>query len=243
MVRAAEALLLESSECDISTRAVCEVVGVGSPVLYRLFGDKNGLISAVVDCAFERYLASKSAQRLSEDPVADLYSAWDLHIAFAVKNQAVYRIAYAPSLAEVPAGVEQARQLLVARLIRCAEGGRLTSTPEEAAQVMMAAATGVAISLISQPATFDYPNLSQQVRDSVLRGLVLRPFRDRRTDTLKSVALQMAALLRANQTPLTGPEQAMLLQWLGTVSSAARREEPTRSAGRNPKSARVRPRR
>ena len=50
----------------------------------------------------------------------------------------------------------------------------------------------------------------------------------RRTDSLKSVALQMAALLRANGTPLTGPELAMLLQWLGTVSSAARHGIATR---------------
>jgi AcrR family transcriptional regulator len=35
-----------------------EAVGVGAPVLYRLFGDKNGLLAAVIDRAFERYLAS-----------------------------------------------------------------------------------------------------------------------------------------------------------------------------------------
>jgi hypothetical protein len=45
-----------------------------------------------------------------------------------LKNQAVYRIAYAPSMAEVPAGVELARQLLVERFVRCAEVGRVTTT-------------------------------------------------------------------------------------------------------------------
>jgi AcrR family transcriptional regulator len=228
MLRAAEALLLESPECDISTRAVSEAVGVGAPVLYRLFGDKNGLLAAVVDRAFERYLASKRSQRVSDDPVSDLYSAWDLHIAFALKNRAVYRMAYAPSLAEVPAGVAQARELLVQRLVRCAEGGRLTTTPDEAAQIMMAAATGVALSLITQPSTFDYPGLSQQVRDSVLRELLVQTIPPgRRPDTLKSVALQMAALLRANQTPLTGPELALMLQWLDAVSSAPGSERST----------------
>jgi AcrR family transcriptional regulator len=244
MLRAAEALLLESPECDISTRAVCEAVGVGAPVLYRLFGDKNGLLAAVVDRAFERYLASKRSQAVSDDPVSDLYSAWDLHIAFALKNRVVYRMAYAPSLAEVPAGVEQARQLLLQRLVRCAEGGRLTTTPKEAAQIMMAAATGVALSLIAQPSTFDYPALSQQVRDSVLRELLVQTVPpDRRPDTLKSVALQMAALLRANQTPLTGPELALMLQWLDTVSSATGTAKSTFSTRGTPKSTRVRARR
>src|ERR1700752_566928 len=102
MLRVAEAQLQASPQRDISTRAVCDAVGVGAPVLYRLFGDKNGLLASVVDRAFERYLTSKRAQKLSDDPVDDLYSAWDLHIAFALKNQAVYRIAFAPSLDKVP---------------------------------------------------------------------------------------------------------------------------------------------
>jgi AcrR family transcriptional regulator len=222
MLKAAEAQLLESPEPDFSTRAVCEAVGVGAPVLYRLFGDKNGLLAAVVDRAFERYLTSKRTQQLSDDPVDDLYSAWDLHIAFALKNQAVYRIAYAPSLDKVPAGVEEARQLLVRRLVRCAEVGRLNTTPDEAAQVMMTAATGVAISLISQPATFSCPVLSQRVRDAVLDGLLIDTApSDRRIDTLNTVALHMAALIRANPTPLTGPESALMLQWLDSIGSAS----------------------
>jgi AcrR family transcriptional regulator len=235
MLRAAESLLLDSAECDISTRAVCEAVGVGSPVLYRLFGDKNGLLAAVVDRAFERYLASKRSQNLSGDPVADLCSTWDLHIDFALRNKVVYRIAYAPSLAEVPTGVEKARELLVQRLVRCAEGGRLTITPEEAAQVMMAAATGVALSLISLPSTFDYPRLSQQVRDAVLRELLVQPVPpDRRPNTVKSVALQMAALIRANQTPLTEPEVALMLQWLGALSSGAEAGGSNGPTGKTP---------
>jgi AcrR family transcriptional regulator len=48
MVKAAESLLRASPEHDLSTRAVCEAADVGAPMLYRLFGDKNGLIAAVV---------------------------------------------------------------------------------------------------------------------------------------------------------------------------------------------------
>lgn len=65
MLRAAQAQLLASPNRDISTRAVCDAVGVGAPVLYRLFGDKDGLLSAVVDQAFQRNLASKRVQPLS----------------------------------------------------------------------------------------------------------------------------------------------------------------------------------
>jgi AcrR family transcriptional regulator len=234
MLKAAEAQLLESPERDIATRAVCEAVGVGAPVLYRLFGDKNGLLTAVVDRTFERYLASKRAQKLSDDPVEDLHSAWDLHITFALKNQAVYRIAYAPALDKVPAGVEEARQLLVARLVRCAEVGRLNTTPDEAAQVMMTACTGLAISLISQPETYKCPRLSQRVRDAVLKEILVdAPANsDRQNSNLDSAALQMAALIRAHPTPLTGPESALMLQWLDSISSASNNESSTSSPKR-----------
>jgi AcrR family transcriptional regulator len=222
MVKAAESLLRASTERDLSTRAVCEATGVGAPVLYRLFGDKNGLIAAVVDHAFARYLKQKGAQEPSDDPVDDLYTAWDTHVAFALANPTVYRIAYTPSLAEVPTGVEEARQLLIERFVRCAEAGKLNTTPDEAAQVMMAGCVGVNLCLLSQPATFNDPKLSARVRDATIGALLTDPHIpavDQQAVTLKTVALQCAALIRATQTSLTGAEVTLLLQWLDTISA------------------------
>jgi AcrR family transcriptional regulator len=96
MLEAAETLLAASPNRDISTRAVCEAVGVGPPMLYRHFGDKNGLLAAVVNHRFHQYLSPRRAQSPSEDPIADLYTAWDNHVAFALDNPAVYRLVYAP---------------------------------------------------------------------------------------------------------------------------------------------------
>jgi AcrR family transcriptional regulator len=221
MLRVAVELLQASPEYDISTRAVCEAVGVGAPVLYRLFGDKNGLLSAVVDCVFQRFLGSKRAQELSEDPVADLYSAWDTYISFALKNQAVYRVAYAPALGTVPAGVTEAHKLLRERLVRCAEIGRLNTTLDEAAQLMMAACTGVALSLIAQPEIFSSLTLSYRLRDGVLHGILTGSATPDGDDhTLKSVALQMAAMIQKTPTPLTDPEVLVMLQWLGALASS-----------------------
>lgn len=221
MLRAAEAQLQASPDFDISTRAVCDAVGVGAPVLYRLFGDKDGLLSAVVDRVFQRYLASKRAQVLSHDPVADLYSAWDAHVAFALKNQAAYRIAYGPALKAVPTGVEEARLLLVARLVRCAEAGKLSTTPDAAAQIMMAACVGVALSLMTQPETFSHPALSHRIRDAVLRDLLVDAGAPSRINhALKSVALQMATMIKTTPTPLTEPEVSMMLQWLAAVATS-----------------------
>jgi AcrR family transcriptional regulator len=236
MLKAAESLLQKSPVSDLSTRAVCEEVGVGVPVLYRLFGDKNGLISAVVDAVFERYLSRKRAQQPSDDPVDDVYTAWDNHVAFARRNSAVYRIAYAPSLTEVPAAVDEARLLLVKRFVRCAAAGKLNTTPDEAAQAMMAACVGVNLSVLAHPATYFDPQLSRRVRDVVVGGLLVdtgaRAARDPTANTLKTVALQMATLIRQMPTALTGPEVTMMLQWLETISATKTTSAASRSRSR-----------
>jgi len=222
VLEAASTLLQASTDRDISTRAVSEAVGIGTPMLYRLFGDKNGLLAAVVDHAFDGYLTEKRDQPPSADPADDLYLAWDAHIEFAMANPTVYRIAYGPALDYVPVGVERARELLLLRFVRCAEAGQLTTTPDNAAQAMMAAAAGVCLCLLSQPAGFDDPELSRRVRDAVLAGLLMKKAASKSTaGRLETVALQLAALVRSSSTPLTGAESGLLLQWLGTIGTAA----------------------
>ncbi len=222
MLEAAERQLAASAERDISTRDVCEAVKVGAPVLYRLFGDKNGLLTAVVDHAFERYLSEKRTQPPSVDPVDDLYAAWDNHVAFAMENPTVYRLVYAPSLAEVPAAAEEARQLLLDRMIRCAEAGRLRVAPNEASQAFMAACVGVTLSLLSQPGTYNDPALSRRVRDAVLGDLVVdveSPPVDQQGRPAQPVALQLAALIRRAPPALTPAETSLLLQWLHAIGA------------------------
>jgi AcrR family transcriptional regulator len=58
IIEATADLLAQSPNGDVSTRAVCEAAGVQQPVLYRLFGDKDGLLSATVDYVWDQYLDS-----------------------------------------------------------------------------------------------------------------------------------------------------------------------------------------
>lgn len=229
VLEAASTLLQASTDRDISTRAVSEAVGIGTPMLYRLFGDKNGLLAAVVDHAFDGYLTEKRDQPPSADPADDLYLAWDAHIEFAMANPTVYRIAYGPALDYVPAGVEKARELLLQRFVRCAEAGQLNTTPDNAAQAMMASAAGVCLCLLSQPAGFDDPELSRRVRDAALAGLLVKkpaPAPKSTTGRLEAVALQLAALVRSSSTPLTDAESGMLLQWLDIIGTTANPTNP-----------------
>ncbi|HWD04356.1 MAG TPA: TetR/AcrR family transcriptional regulator [Amycolatopsis sp.] len=222
MLEAAERLLDASPDRDISTRAVCEAVGVGAPMLYRLFGDKNGLLSAVVDHGFERYLAAKRAAEPSADPIADLKKGWDTHVAFAREHPAVYRLMYSPAFADVPSAAKEALRLLREVLVRCAAVGRLRVDPDVAAQRIMAANIGVALSLVSQPETYTDPELSARVRDAVQDSL-LTPAPETEADAdnvtpLPAAALQLAALLGTTDSGLGAEETQLLLKWLDELA-------------------------
>jgi AcrR family transcriptional regulator len=223
MLEAAEELLNASPDRDIATRAVCEAVGVGAPVLYRLFGDKNGLLSALVDYGFERYLATKRAAEPSEDPIVDLYNGWDTHVEFAQAHPAVYRLMFSPSFATVPSAAQEAMRLLREVLDRCAAAGALRVGTDAAAQMIMSANIGVALNLVTQPENYPDPELSRRVRDAV-HAAVLVPDRapgdsgPGEQGSLVIAALQLAAVLRSHPTDLGEPETALLLHWLDRLA-------------------------
>lgn len=99
----AATLVRESADGDISTRAVCEAAKVGAPALYRHFGDKEGLLSAVVDHGFEKYPATKRERGETTDAVEDLRRGWDSHVAFALDNRNLYRLMNSPAMRTPPA--------------------------------------------------------------------------------------------------------------------------------------------
>lgn len=230
MLEAAEELLNASPDRDVATRAVCEAVGVGAPVLYRLFGDKNGLLSALVDYGFDRYLATKRAAAPSADPVVDLRTGWDTHVEFAKAHPAVYRLMFSPSFATMPTAAQEAMRLLREVLDRCAAAGALRVEPEAAAQMIMSANIGVALNLVTQPENYPDPQLSRRVRDAV-HAAVLVPDRAAggaagpdEEGSLVVAALQLAAVLRHHRpTALAEPETALLLHWLDVLAGAQRR--------------------
>lgn len=59
VLKVALALLTKRGRDAVTTRDVAEAAKVQPPVLYRLFGDKNGLLDAVAAYGFTAYLARK----------------------------------------------------------------------------------------------------------------------------------------------------------------------------------------
>lgn len=225
ILHAAADLLTRSPEADVSTRAVCEAAGVGAPVLYRQFGDKEGLLSAVVDFGFGQYLAGKRAAKPSNDPVRDLRDGWNNHVAFALENPNFYRLMYSPGLSTPPAAAAEAHGLLLAVLERCAAAGRLRVSPELAAQMVMPANAGVALLLITRPAIYsDAAEVSARVREAIVTAVTTpdEPRRTARPDgEVNVLAASLGALLRAAPaSPLSNAETALLLDWLTRLADA-----------------------
>ncbi|MGW3665613.1 TetR/AcrR family transcriptional regulator [Streptomyces sp. NPDC005141] len=221
-------LVARSPDGDVSTRAVCEAAGVGAPALYRHFGDKEGLLSAVVDHGWERYLATKRERHPGTDPVQDLRDGWDSHTEFALRNPNLYRLMNSPAMRTPPAAALESHRILTADLRRAAEQGKVRLAPELAAQMIMSANVGVCLMLVSRPATFTDRTVSRRVREAV-HAVVFTPEvtasgtgADAAAATgVPAAATRLGALLRQNPSPaLTPAEAGMFTEWLDRLSNA-----------------------
>src|ERR1700761_9439744 len=91
IIAVAARLLRECVADAVTTRSVALAAGVQAPTIYRLFGDKGGLLDAVVQRGFASYLAGKHIDP-DADPVEGLRAGWDLHIGFGLANPELFRL-------------------------------------------------------------------------------------------------------------------------------------------------------
>ncbi|MFE4667456.1 TetR/AcrR family transcriptional regulator [Streptomyces sp. NPDC056716] len=213
---AAELLEREGAQA-LSTRAVAAAAGIRAASLYQLFGDKDGLLSALAIHAFDLYLAQKHTLAPSGDPVEDMRRGWDMHVDFGLEHPAFYLLMYGTDRpGRVPPAAREAEKLLMGFLDRAAHDGRLRVPPVLAARLMLAAVTGITLSLISAAGSDRDPEVSTRMREALIDALATHasPTPDA---TLASRALALdAALARADQAtlPLRPVETALLHDWL-----------------------------
>ncbi|MFE3185913.1 TetR/AcrR family transcriptional regulator [Streptomyces violascens] len=195
ILEATTQLLASSDALAISTRAICERAKVGGPEIYRQFGDKQGLLAAVADLGFDRFLANKRRNPRTDDPVADLRTAWDSHVTFALANPHLYRLMFTPSGEPKPQAVKEAQALLLEALARCGDAGRLRMAPELAGQSILAANVGVCIMMLSFPELFGSLDISQAVRDAVIGKVAGDEQEDTRIEAATVLARALAGTL------------------------------------------------
>jgi AcrR family transcriptional regulator len=219
LVRAAAELLLEGGRDALSTRAVSAAAGVQAPTLYRLFGDKDGLLDAVATYGFESYLAGKHALGETEDPVDDLRRGWDLHVEFGLSQPAFYLLMYGePRVREARKEADEILRRIVGRI---AEAGRLRVPVERAAQLVHATGMGVLLSVIASPAEQRDLGLITAAREHVIATITTDPADGAADDAsdvpARAIALK-AALEKDPGDALTPAERALLGEWLDRVA-------------------------
>lgn len=220
IVSAAAGLLDAAGPEAVTTRAVAEAAGVQVPAIYRLFGDKDGLLEAVVEHELGAYVAAKArAVRAADDgdldAVEDLRGGWRSQVEFGLAHPAVFALLSDPVRASRSAAARAGRAVLAERVHRVARAGRLRVAEQHAAELVHAAGTGLVMSLLAVPADRRDLGLVDTMLDAVLAVVLVQ-------DPVGPDAgvAPAATLLRARADDLavlTAAERALLVEWLDRV--------------------------
>ena len=214
--------LLNSGGRDaVTTRAVADAAGVQAPALYRLFGDKQGLLDAVAEHGFMAYLKEKTIRKSGLDPVEDLRTGWDLHVEFGLTHPAIYLLMYA----EPRPGVKSPAAALSYRLLkehirRVAAAGRLRFSEERAADLFHAFGCGTVLTLLAGAKEHKDRNLSKIAREAAIAAITtdLPAFENSGT---AAAAVALHALLPEVHS-LSDGERSLLTEWLDRIASTRR---------------------
>ena len=212
--------LLDSGGRDaVTTRAVADAAGVQVPALYRLFGDKQVLLDAVAEHGFTAYLSEKMTSRAGRDPVEDLRTGWDLHVAFGLSHPAIYRLMYAePRLSAASAASETSYRVLTEHLRQVAAVGRLRFSEERAAQLFHASACGTVLTLLAGAEEERDEGLSEIARDLAIVAITTNtPAFEGAGPTAAAVTLR--AILPEVHC-LSEGERALLTEWLDRLAES-----------------------
>ena len=157
----------------------------------------------------------------------DIRAGWDNHLAYAREHPNFYRLMWSPAIAARSVAVSAAYEMLRARLELGAGRGQLRVSPETATRTVMAAVTGAAMSLTTQPDLYGTAAFVLHLREAVIRTTTIGEERSSTSErrgakdddlSLPTVAATLTSKLTGQETPLTQAEHALMQQWLTTLA-------------------------
>ncbi|MEE9279906.1 MAG: TetR/AcrR family transcriptional regulator [Myxococcota bacterium] len=166
-----EALLLEAGEAEFSIRRLANRCGYSAPTIYHYFGDKDGLIDALLEERFQQLVLRVRQVERRADPLAYMRELASAFVEFGLRNPTFYRL-LTRARQRVPAA-EEARDIMQAPLLELAAEGRLLTrdvkTAQQAAWAMLHGLTDLQIQRPDDPWTKD---LNEEAIDLLLRGMI-----------------------------------------------------------------------
>jgi AcrR family transcriptional regulator len=223
IVDVAARLLREQGAAGVTTRGVAEAAGVQAPAIYRLFGDKDGLLDAVAEHVMATQVSGKAAvvqaaSAAGVDPLDDLRAGWEAQIEFGVANPGLFRLLSDPDRAVSSPAAQAGRQVLASRVHRVAATGRLKVSERRAVDVIQAAGIGTILTLLATPVEQRDAGLADSMYQAVL-GQLLTDAPRAAEDGPRAVAVAFRAVAPGFDV-LSEGEQRLLAEWLDRVVDA-----------------------
>jgi AcrR family transcriptional regulator len=217
IIDAAAQLLKEHGPTAVTTRAVAVGAGVQPPAIYRLFGDKDGLLEAVAEHVMAGFVDSKAgivdiAVADGVDPLDDLRAGWDTQLEFGLANPDVFRLLSEPGRVVNSPSAAAGRRVLAKRIRRVAESGRLRVSERRALGLVQAGGIGTIQTLLATPPEQRDPGLGEAMYEAVLAQILTdAPERDSDDTVAATVAFRAIA---PSLTALTASERQLMADWL-----------------------------
>ncbi|MEV6481155.1 TetR/AcrR family transcriptional regulator [Streptomyces sp. NPDC051576] len=222
IVEAAVELLENGGPDAVSTRAVAAAAGMQPPAIYRLFGDKEGLLEAVAEHGYAQFLERKRAQLdpSPQDPVQELRRGWDMVVEFGVCRPELFAVMNRATGRGSDAAHRAGLEILHGRVRRLAAGGWLRVDEELAAQIIQATGQGAVTTWHSTPADRRDPALLTVLRESMVAAVThAEPAIPAAEPGPAAAARALRAALPDDADVLSEAEQRLLREWLTRLAA------------------------
>lgn len=171
-------LMRERGVDQVSTRQICDAVGVTAPSLYYHFGDLQGLQHSAMEHAYARFMESWLEKSAASDPISRIRHGWNAQIAFCRDEPTLYSIITTQNATgAVHKHVQDAHRRVVEDFRKVQQERSLRYPPELAAQVFSAACLGATAILVMQGELLaKIDRLSEVMLEDVLACILGDPF-------------------------------------------------------------------
>lgn len=172
---ATEALIIESGGSSFSIRSLGQRSGYSAPTVYHYFGDKDGLIDALLEDRVDRLATEFEQLKPSGDPRRDLRAMLLAYLDFSTANPAFTRLMGTFSQkgeSRMPPAMDRVRRCVEDQLERFGQGGELGGFDRESAgRVLWALALGLVSIRMMEPDTVWAKDLTARALDSLFLGM------------------------------------------------------------------------
>ena len=147
---AATDILAEAGAVGLTTRSLAARAATSAPAVYELFGDKAGLVRELYFAGFHQLGGELTALAETDDPVADLWNLAGAYRRFVRENRELAEVMFSRPFADFSPGADElaatssVRVLIVGRVRRCIDAGRLRGDETDVAHVFVALIQGMA---------------------------------------------------------------------------------------------------